>query len=194
MIYKFLPLFILPIIVISFSTFAQRGEKVESIKIAYLSEKLNLDPKTAEKFWPIYNQYDDEMRTVIQESKKANDTRTVEEIIDQEQKAIDIKRKYNALFLKVLSNEQATKLYQSEKEFHRILLRRMNKIDRRAQFIQRDPGDQMPNRQRMNQRPREEMTRPQPQERPKVQPQERPKMQTQERNQSQDRPVRQSGR
>ena len=124
------------------------GDRVESIKVAYLSEKLNLDPKTAERFWPIYNQYDDEMRKVIQESKRANDTRSVEEILDQEQKAVDVKRKYSGLFQKVINGEQLSNLYQAEKEFHKILLRRMNRMENRQQQRQDAPRMERP-RQRM---------------------------------------------
>ena len=31
----------------------EKGEKIESIKIAYLTEKLSIDPKTGERFWPL---------------------------------------------------------------------------------------------------------------------------------------------
>lgn len=131
---KIILIAILLLQIFTFQLHAQdRGSKVESIKIAFLSERLNLDPKTAEKFWPIYNQYDDEMRKVVQESKRSNDNRTAEEILDQEQKAIDIKRKYSAIFLKVISNEQLTSLFQAEKEFNKMLLRRMNKAEQRQQ-------------------------------------------------------------
>ncbi len=139
--------------ILSLPMMAQNGGRVESLKVAYLSEKLNLDPKTAEKFWPLYNQYDDEMRKVIQESKKPNDNRTAEEILDQEQKAIDIKRKYSALFLKVLSNQQLTQLFQSEKQFNIILRQRMNKIENRQERMQETPNERMQNRPRMNQAP-----------------------------------------
>ena len=119
---------------VTYNALAQnRQGKVESIKVAYLSEKLNLDPKTAERFWPVYNQYDDEMRHVKQDLKRANDNRTADEILDQEQRVIDIKRKYGTQFLKVISNEQLGQLFQSEKEFNHMLLRRMNKMENRQQ-------------------------------------------------------------
>ncbi len=75
-----------------------RGERVETAKVAFLSERLQLAPQTAEKFWPIYHQYDEEIRTLLQEKRNKNDERSAEEILDQEQKALDIKRKYSALF------------------------------------------------------------------------------------------------
>lgn len=140
----------------------QRGEKIESIKVAYLSEKLNLDPKTAERFWPLYNQYDDEMRLVIQESKRANENRDADEILDQEQRALDIKRKYSAQFLKVISNEQLATLYRSEKEFYKMLLRRMNKMEQRQERFREHDQPQMQNRPRMNPRSSAPAMQPRP--------------------------------
>lgn len=145
---------LIAILILQFFTFQldaqDRGSKVESIKIAFLSQRLNLDPKTAEKFWPLYNQYDDEMHKVLQDSKRTNDNRTAEEILDQEQKAIDIKRKYSVLFLKVISNEQLTSLFQAEKEFNKMLLRRMNKAEQRQQNREGQGTNHPMNDRRMN--------------------------------------------
>ena len=35
-------------------------EKIKSLKIAYLTEQLALTSSEAEKFWPIYNSFDQE--------------------------------------------------------------------------------------------------------------------------------------
>ncbi|MBP6623914.1 MAG: hypothetical protein KA198_02005 [Chitinophagaceae bacterium] len=114
---------------IGYSTFAQqgnKGEKIESLKIAFIAGKLNLDPKTAEKFWPLYNQYDNEMHGLMQEFKAAkhSDDQQVEDMLDQQQKALDLKRKYTAIFLKVISNEQVSQLFRAEKEFRQMVLKR----------------------------------------------------------------------
>ena len=45
----------------SLSIFAQKKresrEKIRTLKIAYVTEKLNLTENEAQKFWPIYNTY-----------------------------------------------------------------------------------------------------------------------------------------
>jgi len=46
-------------------TFAQQmnnRQKIKTLKTAYLTEALNLKPKEAEKFWPIYNLYINSMQ------------------------------------------------------------------------------------------------------------------------------------
>lgn len=121
--------FIFSLFFLSFclSSFAQnKGEKIESLKIAFISGKLNLDPGTAEKFWPVYNQYQDELTNLVKERRSLNrdDQRTADEILDQEQKALDLKRKYSALFLRIINNDQLNTLYRSEKEFRQMLIRR----------------------------------------------------------------------
>jgi hypothetical protein len=40
------------------------GGRIEALKIAYLTRKLNLTTEEAQKFWPVYNKYADELRKV----------------------------------------------------------------------------------------------------------------------------------
>jgi len=108
-----------------------RGERIESLKVAHISSRMNLDPQTAEKFWPIYNQYEAELQQVVQEKRRLNqaDTRSAEDILEQEQKALDIKRKYSAQFLRVIDNNQLNQLVSAEKEFRQMLLRRSRRME-----------------------------------------------------------------
>ena len=39
-------------------------EKIKAMKVSYITEKLNLTSEEAEKFWPIYNEYDAKMRDI----------------------------------------------------------------------------------------------------------------------------------
>lgn len=103
-----------------------RREKMESMKIAHITQKLKLDPKTAEVFWPVYHQYENEMRGIMQEARgmKQDGQLNAEQQLIEEQKALDIKKKYTAQFNKVLRPEQVTKLFQAEKEFRQMLINR----------------------------------------------------------------------
>lgn len=103
-----------------------KGERIESLKIAHISSKLNLDPQTAERFWPVYHQYENELMQVVKERRRLNqsDSRSAEDILDQEQKALDIKKKYNAQFQRIINPEQLNTLYGAEKEFRQMLMRK----------------------------------------------------------------------
>jgi hypothetical protein len=41
-----------------FATAQNRKEKVEAFKIAFITNALNLTPDEAQKFWPIFNEYE----------------------------------------------------------------------------------------------------------------------------------------
>lgn len=104
---------------------AQKGEKIEALRVAFITQKLNLDSKTAEKFWPIYNQYADEMKSLRQQRKNNNNDGSAEDYLEDEQKSLDLRKKYAQQFLKVISNEQLSTLYQAEREFKQMILKRM---------------------------------------------------------------------
>ena len=110
---------------LTFGAVAQRGERIEALKVAFITEKLKLDSKTAEKFWPIYHQYESEMRAFMQQRKKEKDDLSAEDMLEGEQRALDIKKKYAPQFLKVISNDQLSDLYRAEKEFRQMIIRKM---------------------------------------------------------------------
>lgn len=121
-------------ILLAIGSFAQpnkKGERIESLKIAHISGKLNLDPQTAERFWPVYNQYENELSQVVMERRRMNqnDTRSAEDILDQEQKALDIKRKYSTQFQRIIGPDQMNTLYSAEKEFRQMLMRKARRSD-----------------------------------------------------------------
>jgi hypothetical protein len=77
------------------------GSRLEALKIGYLSKKLNLTPEEAEKFWPVYNQYSDEIRKVRIDAKQNKE----EEIVTEE-KILNIRKRYNGEFAKALSPKE----------------------------------------------------------------------------------------
>ncbi|MEO6948650.1 MAG: hypothetical protein ABI123_03390 [Ginsengibacter sp.] len=95
-----------------------RIERVEALKIAFLTQKLQLTSAQAEKFWPVYNQYEDE----IQQVRKDNRTG---DILEGEQKLLDIRKKYRDSFEKILGSQKINTLYSAEKEFRTILIKRL---------------------------------------------------------------------
>ena len=51
------------VFIISFSllSFSQHNrDKIKTLKIAYITEKLDLSKKEAQQFWPIYNAFEEE--------------------------------------------------------------------------------------------------------------------------------------
>lgn len=88
------------------------GGRIEALKIAYITKKLNLSPEEAQRFWPIYNNYAGEMREARQEQRRSNLTE-----IDTEDKVLRIRKKYNTEFSKALNPEKVNTFFRTEKDF-----------------------------------------------------------------------------
>lgn len=120
-------------------------EDIESMKIAFLTRRLNLTPDEARKFWPVYNQFSEELKVIRENrNKAAKDTKDnfetlsdkeVEKIVDGEitfrQQEIDLLKKYHNQFKQTLPIKKVAKLYRAEEDFKKELLERIK--ERRAQ-------------------------------------------------------------
>src|SRR6478609_7163460 len=88
-----------------------RKEQIKSLKIAFISQKLALTSDEAEKFWPIYNKYDDKIM-VLKEAQmklrfqKRNGTdeealKKIEEAEEKEAEVMILKKKMRAELIPV---------------------------------------------------------------------------------------------
>ena len=142
------PLTILLVVILSFPTLAQPGDKredIESMKIAFLTRRLNLTPEEAKKFWPVYNQFSEELKSVRETRNKAGrdvkdnfqqmTDKEIEKVVDSEisyrQQELDILKKYNAQFKQTLPVRKVALLYRAEDDFKKELLERIK--ERREQ-------------------------------------------------------------
>jgi len=107
---------------------AQDGSRLEALKIAYLTKKLDLSTEEAQRFWPIYNQYTEEIRqTRLDAIKDHWDEIRLEENI------LNIRKKYNTEFGKALSPDKVNMFFKSEKEFGNFV---QKEIERRQLKMQ----------------------------------------------------------
>jgi Spy/CpxP family protein refolding chaperone len=101
----------------------ERMQEIKAQKTAYLTQQLDLSPEEAQKFWPVYNQYDKEVEAVRKEMREFHrtmkkDTEVTEAeasaAIDKEmagrQKELDIRKKYAAEFKKTIGAVKTMKL------------------------------------------------------------------------------------
>ena len=96
-----------------------KGERIEALRIAFITQQLSLTPTEAQKFWPIYNQFNAEMKTLRQNFKMdANGQLTAEQQLDFEQKKLDLKKKYKSQYEAAIGKDKVNQLYNLEKQFH----------------------------------------------------------------------------
>ncbi|MBO7366882.1 MAG: hypothetical protein J6U28_09340 [Bacteroidales bacterium] len=117
----------------------QWQERIESEKIAFLTNEMSLTPKEAQAFWPIYNQAQKEQREAIEASMKTfaeldkairdgKTGREVNTLLERYTKAVDdqnVSAKYLKEYLKVLPAEKVGKLLLGEEKFRQSQINRL---------------------------------------------------------------------
>lgn len=113
------------------------AERVQSLKVAFITKVLSLTSDEAEKFWPIYNEYSDK-RDVVRKELQANrqkvkdgaETLSAEELMklaDQEmtlrQQDLDLQKEMHEKLKKVLPAKKLAQLYVAEEDFKKELLK-----------------------------------------------------------------------
>lgn len=98
---------------------------VEAIKIAFITKRLQLTPDEAQRFWPTYNRYIDEMRKTRREFRK-------DELVFEE-KALEIRKRYREEFRKILGEERVTQIYNADREFRDMIRKELQERQRMRQ-------------------------------------------------------------
>ncbi|MFD2824034.1 sensor of ECF-type sigma factor [Lacinutrix iliipiscaria] len=80
---------------VSFLSFSQNDrlenrEKIQALKVAYITEQLDLSTSEAEKFWPIYNTFEEEQHRLRQSSHDKREDINFDTLTESEsQKLLD---------------------------------------------------------------------------------------------------------
>ena len=133
------------LLAVCFTTFSQlkkeSREKIKALKVAYLTEELNLSSKEAQKFWPVYNEHREKVdflrnkaRTEIK--KKLKEIGSVDNLsedeakyfvnakLDSDKQIAKENENFNKKISKFLSYKKIIKLHLSEREFAKKLMRK----------------------------------------------------------------------
>ena len=120
---------------------AQDGkhEKIKALKTAYITEKLALTSSEAEKFWPIYNRYDEKFRDLRKKEKveifqklrdgldNLNDTEAnnlIDRSLSLESEELELRKQMIAELRNVISPKKIIILKKTEDDFKKELLDR----------------------------------------------------------------------
>jgi hypothetical protein len=120
-----------------------RNEEIESYKIAYLTQKLDLSSGEAKIFWPIYNDWQKELSALRSErNKNVISFRKTEEIealsdneihalitneINYKQRNLNIEKKYYNRLKSSLPLKVVGKYYRAQETFKKELLNRFGR-------------------------------------------------------------------
>ncbi|MDC1465461.1 sensor of ECF-type sigma factor [Polaribacter sp.] len=134
----------LALLLTTFLSFGQHNkesrEKITALKVAYLTQELKLNAIEAQQFWPLYNKHNEKIESYKEKGRsKFRKLKSLDNLEEAEAK--------NLVFLKVsldkkiiiekevfisevssfLSYKKIMKLYISEREFARKLMRKYGK-------------------------------------------------------------------
>ena len=116
---------------------AERIEKLEQQRIAFITTDLDLSVQEAQAFWPLYNDYQSMKKEIWTERKV--ETEKIFDMTDEESRimlsqVMDAKRRHINLEIefmnkldRVLSAKKRLKLIRTEREFKQFVLKRYEK-------------------------------------------------------------------
>ena len=93
-------------------------DKIEALRIAFISQQLNLTPAEAQQFWPVYNAYRNESMSL---QKSYVPPLTADQQLEMEQRKLDLKKKYKVQFEMALGTAKLNELYNLERKFQEKL-------------------------------------------------------------------------
>lgn len=115
----------------------QDWEKIKSLKIAFITERLNLTPKEAQSFWPIYNEHQAEKEGFYRQERFeiGSEIKKLDALSDERAKELLVRmqrlegEKYKAeksyieKISKTISAKKTILLMRSEEDFKRQLIK-----------------------------------------------------------------------
>ena len=122
----------------SSSALAQdRNENVEAAKIAYITDKVELTADQAQRFWPLYNEYEAKRRDLMRnyrsgyrrnldEMSEQEAKARIEEMFDTKEKELALEKEYASRYQRIISTKQLIMLYRAERDFTKLLLKKLD--------------------------------------------------------------------
>lgn len=126
--------------------FAEKKEQIKTLKIAFITEKLSLTTAEAEKFWPLYNSFDEkqhELKKQKMQSVRKNDESAINKMTEKDATAFlsqmenseeelhQLRKKFTASLKTVLPATKIIQLKKAEEDFNRKLLKQYKEKGRR---------------------------------------------------------------
>jgi len=91
----------------------KQQEKLQSLYVAFITQKLELTAAEAQSFWPLHNEFDKEIKGIDMNLPE----------LEREQKVLDIKKRFEPRFRKVLTDpKRVDKLFRLNGEFRKKLV------------------------------------------------------------------------
>jgi phage-related baseplate assembly protein len=108
-------------------------DKVEILRVSFINKKLDLTNAESEKFWPVYNEYNDKIKA-IRKNLRQSYRRAPEPLSEAEaeelylldlkskQAEVDVHKQYSDKIKNIIGVKKSVKLKVAEEEFKREII------------------------------------------------------------------------
>jgi hypothetical protein len=96
----------------------KKEQKIKALYVAYISQELKLTEEEAQRFWPVHNQFDSETRSLQTQSSE----------LEKQQLILNVKKKYQERFVKILGNDRTNDFFRKDAEFRKKLVERLHNM------------------------------------------------------------------
>lgn len=96
----------------------KKAERIQALKIAFITQRLDLSSDEAQRFWPVYRGYENELKQQMMLNRGGD-------VIDNEERMLNIRKHYRQEFVRVIGPAKTNRLFTAEKDFRTVLLRKL---------------------------------------------------------------------
>ncbi len=119
---------------VNVTVIAQDKDKVEAFRVSFITQKINLSSPEAQSFWPLYNEYNDKIKSLRKSFRKSYGNVTefasdkdADDYLNAElklkQSELDTQKEYFEKFKKVLGSKKTGMLRKAEDDFKREIIK-----------------------------------------------------------------------
>jgi hypothetical protein len=113
-----------------------KQEMLKSLQVAFITRQLELSPAEAEKFWPVYNQYQGDMRKMMMEHREKKGSE-----LDLEEKMLNMRKQYKPEFTRCIGEQKFDRLLKAERTWGEMLRKEMQRrMENGERPMNRPPG------------------------------------------------------
>lgn len=117
-------------------------ERIETQRIAFITERVKLTPEEAQSFWPVYNEYRGKEKVLrasrkpekaIMEMDDGEASAHLDRVLEIEQQELQLKVEYSEHLKSILSPKKILRFYMAERQFKERLVQIMSQRRERHQ-------------------------------------------------------------
>ena len=116
-------------------------ERIKTLKVAFITERLNLTSQEAQSFWPIYNEHEETLERIrrtermelrsqssfIQDLSNVESSALLNTFLDIQKEKYEAQQEFISKLKNVISPKKTLLLLKAEEDFKKRLLQQMRK-------------------------------------------------------------------